>query len=154
MPSFVIRSATVHDAETIADYNVRLAEETEETSLNPETVLRGVRALLSDETRGSYYVACADKVIGQMMHTREWSDWRNGDIWWIQSVYVHPDFRRQGVFRSLYRHLQALAEADPGVVGLRLYVERENHGAQATYANLGMTQAPYIVMQDLFGERK
>ena len=154
MPSFVIRSATVHDAETIADYNVRLAEETEETSLNPETVLRGVRALLSDETRGSYYVACADKVIGQMMHTREWSDWRNGDLWWIQSVYVHPDFRRQGVFRSLYRHLQALAEADPGVVGLRLYVERENHGAQATYANLGMTQAPYIVMQDLFGERK
>ena len=152
MPSFVIRSATVHDAETIADYNVRLAEETEETSLNPETVLRGVRALLSDETRGSYYVACADKIIGQMMHTREWSDWRNGDLWWIQSVYVHPDFRRQGVFRSLYAHLKTLAEADPEVVGLRLYVERENQTARATYKGLGMDQTPYLLMQHLFGE--
>ena len=67
-----------------------------------------------------------------MMHTREWSDWRNGDIWWIQSVYVHPDYRRQGVFRSLYGHLRTLAESDPGVVGLRLYVEQENQAARAT----------------------
>ena len=76
------------------------------------------------------------------MHTREWSDWRHGDIWWIQSVYVHPAHRRQGVFRSLYGHLQALAESDPDVVGLRLYVERENRTARATYSGLGMTQAP------------
>ena len=77
-------------------------------------------------------------------------DWRNGDIWWIQSVYVHPDHRRLGVFRSLYAHLKALAESDPGVVGLRLYVEQENHAAQATYLGLGMTQTRYRVMQDLF----
>ncbi len=87
------------------------------------------------------------------MHTREWSDWRNGDIWWIQSVYVHPDHRRLGVFRSLYGHLQSLAESDPGVVGLRLYVEQENQAAQATYVGLGMKHARYRVMQDLFGER-
>jgi len=144
--------ATVDDLETIADFNVHLAEETEETSLDRETVLQGVRTLLSDETRGSYYVACTDRIIGQMMHTREWSDWRNGDIWWIQSVYVHPDYRRQGVFRSLHGHLKTLAESDPDVVGLRLYVEQGNHAARATYAGLGMRQVRYLFMQDLFGD--
>ena len=153
MSGFVIRVATIDDLETIADFNVRLAEETEDTSLDPETVLQGVRTLLSDETRGSYYVACAGGIIGQMMHTREWSDWRNGDIWWIQSVYVQPDYRRQGVCRSLYGHLKTLAESDPDVVGLRLYVEQENQAARATYAGLGMRQVRYLFMQDLFGER-
>ena len=95
MSDFAIRAASVDDLETIADFNVRLAEETEDTSLDRETVLQGVGALLSDETHGSYYVACAGGIIGQMMHTREWSDWRNGDIWWIQSVYVHPDYRKR-----------------------------------------------------------
>ena len=154
MSQGVIRAARVDDLETIADFNARLAEETEDVLLDRETVVQGVRALLSDRTRGSYYVACADgRIIGQIMHTREWSDWRNGDIWWIQSVYVHPDHRRLGVFRSLYRHLKTLADSDPGVVGLRLYVERENQVAQATYAGLGMTPAPYLVMQHLFGGR-
>ena len=109
-------------------------------------------ALLSDRTRGAYYVACDDgPIVGQIMHIREWSDWRNGDIWWIQSVYVRPEHRRRGVFRSLYAHLKALAVSDPGVVGLRLYVEQENHGAQATYVGLGMTQTRYQIMQHLFG---
>ena len=153
MSDFAIRVATAADVQVIADFNARLAEETEAVSLDRETVLQGVRALLSDKTRGSYYVACAGGIIGQMMHTREWSDWRNGDIWWIQSVYVHPDYRRQGVFRSLYGHLRTLAESDPGVVGLRLYVEQENQAARATYAGLGMSQAHYLVMQHLFGER-
>ena len=152
MSGFVIRVATIDDLETIADFNVLLAEETEDTSLDRETVLQGVRTLLSDETRGSYYVACAGGIIGQMMHTREWSDWRNGDIWWIQSVYVQPDYRRQGVFRSLYGHLKTLAESDPDVVGLRLYVEQDNQAARATYAGLGMRQVRYLFMQDLFGD--
>ena len=152
MSDFVIRAATLDDLETIVDFNVHLAEETEDTLLNRETVRLGVRALLSDATRGSYYVACAGGIIGQLMHTREWSDWRNGDMWWIQSVYVHPDYRRQGVCRSLYEHLKALAVSDPGVVGLRLYVERENEAAQATYTGLGMRQARYLVMQHLFDE--
>ena len=155
MSECVVRAATVDDLETIADFNARLAEETEDVSLDRETVVQGVRALLSDRTRGSYYVACAEgRIIGQIMHTREWSDWRNGDIWWIQSVYVHPDHRRVGVFSSLYGHLKTLAESDPDVVGLRLYVERENQAAQATYAGLGMTPAPYLVMQHLFDGRE
>ena len=148
-----IRVATVDDLQTIADFNVRLAEETEDTALDRETVLQGVRSLLADRTRGSYYVACTSEIVGQIMHTREWSDWRNGDIWWIQSVYVQPDYRRQGVFRSLYGHLKTLAESDPDVVGLRLYVEQENQAARATYAGLGMRQVRYLFMQDLFGER-
>ena len=153
MPEWVIRAATVDDLPTIADFNRRLAAETEQTTLDRETLARGVRALLSDRTRGAYFVACSGgDVIGQIMHTHEWSDWRNGDIWWIQSVYVHPAHRRRGVFRSLYQHLTTLAAADPGVVGVRLYVAHDNHAAQATYEGLGMRLAGYHVLQDLFGQ--
>jgi ribosomal protein S18 acetylase RimI-like enzyme len=84
-----------------------------------------------------------------MMHTFEWSDWRNGEIWWLQSVYVHPDFRREGVFRSLFQRLQAEAAASPNVVGLRLYVEEHNTTAQATYDRLGLKLAGYVVMENL-----
>jgi ribosomal protein S18 acetylase RimI-like enzyme len=154
MSDHAIRAATIDDLQTIADFNTCLAEETEDASLVRETVVRGVQALLTDRTRGSYYVACDnDRMIGQIMHTREWSDWRNGDVWWIQSVYVHPDYRRRGVFRALHRHVKALAAVDPGVVGLRLYVEEDNHVAQMTYEGLGMNRARYVVMQDLFNER-
>ena len=146
-----VRRATLDDLETIVDFNIRLAAESEDTRLDRETVRRGVRGLLADAARGAYYVACAPGIVGQMMHTREWSDWRNGDIWWIQSVYVHPDHRRGGVCRALYEHIRARAAADPGVVGVRLYVEQENARAQATYAALGMRQGGYLVMQDLFG---
>ena len=151
MSDFSIRPATLGDLNAIVDFNVRLADESESTLLDRATLRDGVREVLSNAARGSYYVACGGGVIvGQMMHTREWSDWRNGDIWWIQSVYVHPDHRRRGVCRALYEHLKALTAADPGVVGLRLYVERENAVAQATYAGLGMRMAGYLVMQDLF----
>ena len=85
------------------------------------------------------------------MHTWEWSDWRNGDVWWLQSVYVHADYRRQGVFRALKQHLESLAEADPDVVGLRLYVERDNGHAQKTYNSLGFQSAGYLVMERMFG---
>ena len=152
MNEFAIRKATLDDLNTIVDFNARLAEESESILLDRATLRDGVRGLLSNPARGSYYLACDDGVVvGQMMHTREWSDWRNGDIWWIQSVYVHPDHRRRGVCRALYEQLKTLAASDPGVVGLRLYVERENAVAQATYAGLGMRMAGYLVMQDLFG---
>ncbi len=151
MTQFVIRSATSDDAATIADFNLRIAAETEDTSLDRDLVTRGVRALLDDGSRGRYFMACADQlVIGQIMHTREWSDWRNGDIWWLQSVYVRPDHRRRGVFKLLHEHVKALAASDPGVVGLRLYVDGDNHVAQATYERLGMTAARYHIMEDLF----
>lgn len=150
MHEYEIRPATLDDLEAIVDFNVRLAAETEDTDLDRETLRRGVRGLLEDAARGSYYVACDRGIIGQMMHTREWSDWRNGDIWWIQSVYVHADYRRRGVCRALYAHLRARANADPRVVGLRLYVERENARAQAAYAAFGMGPGGYLVMQELF----
>ncbi len=152
MSNSTIRPATIDDLEVIVDFNARIASETEDTTLDRDTLRTGVRALLDDPSKGRYFVACVDdQVVGQIMHTREWSDWRNGDIWWIQSVYVHADHRRQGVFAGLYRHLQRLAEAAPGVVGLRLYVEVENAPAQATYARLGMDDASYRVMQEIFG---
>ena len=147
-----IRDATLDDAETIAEYNCRLASETEDKPLDPDTVRAGVKALLSDARRGRYFVACdtGGRIVGQLMHTFEWSDWRNGDIWWLQSVYVHADFRRQGIFRKLHQHLEQLAESTPGVVGLRLYVENENARAQETYISLGMINPCYRVMERIF----
>jgi ribosomal protein S18 acetylase RimI-like enzyme len=144
-----IRDATIDDADTIAEFNCRLALESEDKSLDPETVRAGVKALLSDARRGRYFVACGSdgRIVGQLMHTFEWSDWRNGDIWWLQSVYVHADFRRQGIFRKLHQHLEQLAESTPGVVGLRLYVENENARAQETYRSLGLVDSCYTVMQ-------
>ena len=148
-----IRAATPDDVSAIVDFNVRLAEETEGASLHRETLRRGVSGLLADRTRGRYDLACTEgRVIGQIMHTREWRDWRNGDIWWLQSVYVHQDYRRRGVFRALYEHVSTRAAADPGVVGLRLYVEVGNRSAQAAYEHIGMLQARYMVMQCLVGE--
>ncbi len=151
MSRFEIRPAQPDDWETIVEFNCRLAEESEETRLDPEKISAGVKALLADPAKGRYFVAChQDQLVGQMMHTREYSDWRNGHIWWLQSVYVHPDFRRQGMFRLLYERLRGEAIADPDVVGLRLYVENENDRAQETYLNLGMKPGGYLVMQHLF----
>ena len=145
-----IRRASSHDVDVIVDFNCRLAEETESKQLDEETVAHGVAALIDDDRKGLYFVACHDgQVVGQLMHTYEWSDWRNGDIWWIQSVYVHPDFRRQGVYRQLYQHLVTLSEADNDVAGIRLYVEVENDRAQRTYESLGMSKPGYLVMESL-----
>ena len=148
----LVRSAAVGDLSTIVDFNIRLAAETENLLLDREILQAGVSAVLADASRAHYDLACAGgTIVGQMMHTREWSDWRNGDIWWLQSVYVHPDHRRCGVFRALYEHLSRQAAADPSVVGLRLYVEAENISAQMTYQHMGMVRSGYLVMQRLFG---
>ena len=109
----------------------------------PPTVARGVRAALADPAKAIYFVAeTGGLVVGQLMITHEWSDWRDGDVWWIQSVYVHPDFRRRGVFRALHEHARREARR-AGAVGLRLYVERDNVRAQATYAAIGMHETAY-----------
>ncbi len=143
-----IREARPEDAGVIASYNSDMAEETEGKRLDPDRIGPGVRALLSDANKGRYWVAeCEDRVIGQLMVTYEWSDWRNGSIWWIQSVYVHPDWRRQGVFSALYRHVESLVAATPGAIGLRLYVETGNATAQSTYESLGMVKPNYLVME-------
>lgn len=149
-----IRPATFDDWPTIVEFNCRLASETEGKELNRTHVEPGVKAVLDDERKGRYFVACeGDQIVGQLLHTFEWSDWRNGDIWWLQSVYVHPDFRRAGVFRTLFEHLRTKAAADPHVVGLRLYVETHNSGAQKTYQNLGLKDADYLVMEQILRQR-
>lgn len=146
-----IRDATPGDAEIIADFNSRLAFETEGMRLSPEVINRGVETLLADQSKGRYWVAQADsRVVGQIMVTYEWSDWRNGNLWWIQSVYVHPDWRRKGVFSALYQHVESLAAAEPDTIGLRLYVEENNTRAQRTYSALGMVKPRYLVMESLF----
>ena len=152
-PRFTIREARDSDAATIASFNSLMAEETEGKALDPDTIDAGVRGLLADAALGRYWVAeTADEIIGQLMVTYEWSDWRNGTIWWIQSVYVPGTWRRKGVFSALYRHVESLAAADPEVIGLRLYVEENNTRAQHTYEALGMVKPNYLVMEALFGQ--
>ena len=149
----VIRVAGPADLEMIVEYNLRLAAETENKTLHGDTVRRGVAAVLADESKGRYFVACqGERIIGQLMHTREWSDWRNGDIWWLQSVYVAAPYRRRSVFRRLYQHLWNEAQSRPDVVGVRLYVEVENLAAQETYRNMGLIQPGYFVMENLSKE--
>jgi len=145
---WTIRQAGPADAPTIVEYNRRLAEESEGKALDLTILAGGVAAALADPQRkGPYYLAVEGvTVLGQLQITFEWSDWRNGWFWWIQSVYVREGARRRGVFRSLYEHVAELARRD-AVVGLRLYVERDNHGAQRTYRGLGMEQTPYLLFE-------
>lgn len=155
MADISIREATPDDAATIAGFNERLAAESEDTTLDPDTVRAGVAALLADASKGRYWLATVgNDIAGQVMVTYEWSDWRNGLCWWIQSVYVHPDYRRRGVFSALYRHVESLAKVDAGVCGLRLYVERGNRRAKDTYRALGMRDSGHEVMESLFGGRR
>ncbi len=149
-----IRNAAMTDAAIIAGNNSFMAEETEGRTLDPDIIGPGVEALLADPGKGRYWVAeSAGKIVGQLMVTYEWSDWRNGRLWWIQSVYIAPDFRRQGVFSALYHHVESLAETEPDVCGLRLYVEDNNHRAQQTYEALGMVKPSYVVMESMFDKR-
>lgn len=146
-----IRQARLSDTAVIADYNVRLAWETEKRRLNRARVQRGVRALLRDKAKGIYFVAEEKGVVaGQLLITFEWSDWRNGNFWWIQSVYVAPEFRECGVFRSLYARVHKLAKSHRDVCGLRLYVETENRRAQKAYTRLGMKEAHYKIFETDF----
>lgn len=154
--AFRVRAAQAGDAEWLAACAIAMAQETEDKALDPATVRAGIEAGLADPAKARYFVAMHDvragadtlgMPAGTLMLTREWSDWRNGDWWWIQSVYVMPQFRKRGVFTALYRHVEALARAEPGVVGLRLYVERDNAGARATYARLGMRDAGYSILE-------
>ena len=144
----LIRRAVPGDARILVEYNRRMARETEGKDLSMEVLGAGVAAALADERKALYFVAEEDgAVLGQMMITREWSDWRNGWIWWIQSVYVRADARRRGVFRALYEHVYQVASQDPEIIGLRLYVERENLVAQQTYLGLGMEQTSYLLFE-------
>lgn len=153
MTKYSIRDGVTADRDWLAECAIAMAWETEHKRLDPDTARAGIGAGIADAAKARYFVACqADgAAAGTLMLTREWSDWRNGDWWWIQSVYVLPSQRRCGVFAALYRHVEALARATPGVVGLRLYLERGNDAARRTYAALGMADAGYDILEASLG---
>ena len=149
--TITIRDAQAADGELIAEFNCRMAAETEGKALERDTISAGVAGLLADAAKGRYWLAEVDgEIAGQLMVTYEWSDWRNGTIWWIQSVYVRKPFRRSGVFSALYNHVESQAHDEQDVCGIRLYVEKDNANAQATYRKLGMTETDYRVMEVIF----
>jgi GNAT superfamily N-acetyltransferase len=138
-----IRKATPSDAPSIIDFQLNMALETEHLKLVPETVTKGVNAVFQDPSRGKYYVADANgQVVASLLITYEWSDWRNSNVWWFQSVYVLPDFRRQGIFRKMYTFIKNQA-IEQDIAGLRLYVETKNIRARKTYESLGMSSEHY-----------
>lgn len=151
MPAAIkIRRAATRDAKELISFNRAMALETERKELWPRIIGAGVRGLLRRPDSGFYSVAeSGGEVIGALMVTKEWSDWRNGDFWWIQSVYVKPEYRRRGVYRRMYAYLRGLAAKERAVCGFRLYVERDNRRAQATYRASGMERTPYLVYEHL-----
>lgn len=143
-----IRPARPEDLDVLVHFQEQMAIETEEIHLDRTTLQRGIRALLEDPSRGSYFVAeHASRAAGCLMITREWSDWRAGWVWWIQSVWVDPDQRGRGIYRALYDHVKELANRDDEVRGIRLYVDRRNTAAQDVYARLGMDGEHYRVFE-------
>ncbi len=147
--AFAIRRGTPADAPTVAEFNIRMAKETEGVALDPAVIRPGVEAALADPARSLYFVAEeGGRLLGQTMVTYEWSDWRNGFLWWIQSVFVAEDARERGVFKAL--HARVVEEAGrAGAVGVRLYVFEENRRAQEVYRRLGMRDARYRVLEQM-----
>lgn len=163
MHAYRIAAAEPAHVALLAQWALAMALETEHKQLDRDAVLAGVAAGIADPDKALYFIAMHDlalagretigSAVGTLMVTREWSDWRNGNWWWIQSVYVAPKHRRQGVFAALYAHIEQLARATPSVIGLRLYVERDNSAAQHTYGALGMRDAGYRIFETEFGSR-
>ena len=153
-----IERAGAQHLDALIAFNKAMAIETEAVSLNPAVLASGVAAVLNDSDKGMYFIAyagdpnCTDQAVvaGALMITFEWSDWRNGRFWWIQSVYVIPQRRRMGVYRSLHDHVRRMAQADEQACGIRLYVERDNTVAQETYENLDMYETHYRMYEEVF----
>lgn len=151
--SLSIRQGTMEDRDRIVLFNQAMAKETEGRILERHVLTKGVQAMLGDPARGRYFVAeDGGDIIGQLAVTTEWSDWRCGDVWWIQSVYVAKSHRRRGVYRQLHLHVRQMARA-AGVPGLRLYVERDNEAAQSAYASLGMQPSSYVMYEEFWPRR-
>jgi GNAT superfamily N-acetyltransferase len=143
-----VRAATPADTAVVVEFNRLLAQESESKTLDRAVLTAGVAAQLADPAKGRYFLAEENgEVLGQVGLTFEWSDWRNGWMWWIQSVYVRSDARRRGIFRALFEHVRQAAHLEGQVVGLRLYVDRDNVGAQRTYERLGMQVSGYFVLE-------
>jgi len=143
-----IRPAKSEDLEVIAEFQIRMAAETEKIALDKSIISTGIEALFADPSKGIYHVAeSGGKIIGCFLITYEWSDWRNGMIWWLQSVYVAESERGHGVFRKMYNHILETISGDPGILGLRLYVDKSNTRAQKVYQSLGMNGDHYTVFE-------
>lgn len=144
----VIRKANLSDLDALVQFNQAMAHETEQKELDTNTLTRGVSRVLEQPAHGFYLLAEINHTTaGSLLITEEWSDWRAARFWWIQSVYVKPEYRRQGIYRTLYQEVQNLAQAAGDICGLRLYVERENVNAQKTYQNLGMHESHYLMYE-------
>ena len=146
--SKIIRVAKPEDIAIIAANNIAMAMETEKKTLDENIIMSGVTSIINDRNKGIYWVMeINEKLAGQLMITYEWSDWRNGTMWWIQSVFVSEKYRRQGVYSALYQNLVNLAKSDNDCCGIRLYVEKQNARAIETYTKLGMQNAGYEIME-------
>ena len=146
-----IREGTTSDAASISNFQRNMALETESKILDDDTVLKGVEKVLTSSDRGFYVIAEVDsKVIGSLMVTFEWSDWRNGWFFWIQSVFVDEEYRRQGVYRSMHNEVINRCKTSKDCCGIRLYVEKDNINAQKVYKNLGMYETDYYLYEEEF----
>ncbi len=144
----LVRKAKPEDLNSILEFQLAMASETEGIDLEISTLKKGVAAVLADSTKGFYYVAEKDsRVIGSLLTTFEWSDWRNGTVLWIQSVYIIPEFRRKGVYSKLYGHIKDLVLNDHNLKGIRLYADKSNEAAHKVYQKLGMTHDHYITFE-------
>jgi len=144
-----IRKATVDDLASLVAFNQAMALETEGLQLDPDTLTKGVSTLLQCAQRGFYLVAEVDgEIAGSLMVTFEWSDWRAKDYFWIQSVYIRPQNRRQGIYSKLYQAVKDIADSQGGAASFRLYVEKENTKAQQTYQTLGMHECYYLMYEE------
>lgn len=147
MIDIIITKGQIEDIENIAQFQVDMAMESEGTQLDKDTVTKGVSAAMADENKGLYYIARVDgKAVGSLMLTREWSDWNNGWYWWIQSVYVAPDYRRQGVYKSMYQAVCTDAKQQ-NIAQVRLYVDKTNTRGQEVYSSLGMQESHYLIYE-------
>jgi len=145
-----IRLAEREDAEALVEFNQAMAHETEGKTLDTQTLQNGVSAVFEDEKKGFYVVAEEhSQIVGGLMITFEWSDWRNGWFWWIQSVYILPDYRGRGIYRLLYKFVKGRARETENVCGFRLYVEKENEQARAVYEKLGMEKSYYLMYEEM-----
>lgn len=144
----IVRQATIKDHEKIVQFQLAMAHETEGIELHQPTVEKGVEAVLNDGNKGHYYITEINgEIVGSLLTTFEWSDWRNGTILWIQSVYVLPEFRRKGVYRNMYAHIKEKVMKADNLNGIRLYADKSNLPAQKTYEKLGMNQDHYVTFE-------
>ena len=144
-----IRKGDISDLSALVQFNLAMAKETEDLALDEDVLTRGVKTLLSHEEKGFYLVAEVDgEIAGSLMVTFEWSDWRAKDYYWIQSVYIRPQNRRQGIYAKLYQAVKQIAEENGGAASFRLYVEQDNTKAQSTYSALGMEKSYYQMYEE------